>query len=76
MKLLVFFLFLHYQIHPTPSKLVSEHQALLSVKAAITDDPQLAFTTWNAQLCFLSNLSVSQNRLTGEHVIGPRDGFG
>ena len=49
MKLLQFFLFLH-QIHPTLYELVSEYQALLSVKAAITDDPQLAFTrsTWNA----------------------------
>jgi hypothetical protein len=43
--LLLLFLFLH--IHPTLSGSLPEYQALLLVKAAITDDPQRALTSWN-----------------------------
>ncbi|KAE8010435.1 hypothetical protein FH972_006806 [Carpinus fangiana] len=46
--LLLLFLLLHLQIHPISSGRVSEYRALLSVKSAITDDPQAALATWNA----------------------------
>jgi hypothetical protein len=44
--LLLLFPLLH--IYPTLSGSLPEYQALLLVKAAITDDPQRVLTSWNA----------------------------
>ncbi|GLU20194.1 hypothetical protein SLE2022_364050 [Rubroshorea leprosula] len=44
---LLLFLLLHIS-HSFGARIVSEYRALLTVKSAITDDPQLALASWNA----------------------------
>uniref|UniRef100_A0A2P2M5Y4 non-specific serine/threonine protein kinase n=1 Tax=Rhizophora mucronata TaxID=61149 RepID=A0A2P2M5Y4_RHIMU len=64
----VLLLLLHVQIYASSARSVSEYQALLSVKSAITDDPQSALSTWKSSTPLFSWHGVTCDP-AGRHVI-------
>ncbi|KAJ8765456.1 hypothetical protein K2173_014578 [Erythroxylum novogranatense] len=62
--LLILFLLLHLHLHPCASHAVSELQALLSVKSAISDDPQSALSSWNSStsVCSWTGVTCDHSR--------------
>ncbi|KAI4327288.1 hypothetical protein L6164_019767 [Bauhinia variegata] len=65
--LLLLLLLLHFHHTLSATARMSEYRALLSLKAAITDDPQSALSTWNASTshCTWSGVTCDSRR----HVI-------